>query len=309
MAILGTAAGRTGVFGRTGLAILCIGLGAAGPPPPEVADGLALFKQGRFAEAQREWREAADAGDANAALYVGVSEDVGLGVQRDSGQAALWYAKAAALGSATAMFNLAVLYDAGRGVRPDPAQAALWYRRAADHGYARAEYNLGLMNQDGGGIPRNRERALYWFRRAAHHGLAAAQMHMAQLGDRSRAAGPRLAEDSSLQAFQEAETVLLSRKPEEVSRAAQLFHAAAEANNALAAYDLAYCYENAIGVPRDMKRAFQWYSRAAEGARDEGLKSLASNSAAALAGRLTPLQLSEVHADPGFSRPGTEPGR
>lgn len=252
------------------------------------AEGLIDFQQGRFAEAQAEWRTAAAAGDADAALFLGVAYDVGQGVPQNPVQAADWYARAASRGSVPAMFNLGVLYDIGRGVARDPAQAAQWYERAAQQGYARAEYNLALVYQDGPGIPQDRKRAQYWFWRAAGHGITAARSHLAGYASPARSALPRRAESPALELFQQAQLALLSRKPEDISRAAALFRVAAEHDNPLAAYDLAYCYENGIGVPRNVDEALRWYRQAASRARDDGLRSIASNSAATLARQLAP---------------------
>ena len=254
----------------------------------DTANGLSEFQQGRFAEAQAEWRVAAAAGDADAALFLGVVYDVGQGAPQSPAQAADWYARAASLGSVPAMFNLGVLYDIGRGVGRDPAQAAQWYERAAQQGYARAEYNLALMLQDGPGIPRDRKRAQYWFWRAAGHGVTAARSHLAGYAAPAKSALPRRAESPAMESFQQAQLALLSRKPEDIGRAAALFRVAAEHNSPLAAYDLAYCYENGIGVPRNVDEALRWYRQAASRARDEGLRSIASNSADTLARQLTP---------------------
>ena len=113
------------------------------------SQGLAEFKQGRFAEAFQEWSSAAEAGDARGALYVGVLYDTGLGVPQDYNQAMAWYRRASDAGSPAGAFNVGVLYDAGIGVGKDPAQAAAWYSLAAKRGFGRAEYNLGMLYETG----------------------------------------------------------------------------------------------------------------------------------------------------------------
>ena len=275
--------------GKLRLAAWCLALCMiALPVQANTVDGLMDFQQGRFAEAQGEWRVAAAAGDPDAALFLGVVYDVGQGAPQDAAQAADWYSRAAGLGSVPAMFNLGVFYDIGRGVGRDQAQAVRWYERAAEQGYARAEYNLALIYQGEPANSQDRKRAQYWFWRAANHGITAARSHLAGYAAPPRATVPRRAESPGLESFQQAQLALLSRKPDEIGRAASLFRTAAEHDNPLAAYDLAYCYENAIGVPRNMNEALRWYRRAASTARDEGLRSIASTSAEALARQLTP---------------------
>ena len=271
------------------LAILCLA-GMGSPARADTAAGLADFQQGEFAEAQTEWRAAAAQGDATAALFIGVSYDVGEGVAPDVRQAAAWYATAAKLGNPAAMFNLAVCYDTGRGVERDPTQAIAWYEQAANQDYARADYNLGLIYLDGSGVPRDQDRAVYWFRRAYSRGIAAAKLHLGKREGTLRHAelAPEHAENSSMQAFQQAQAILLNRTADKLGQAVSLFRTAAENNNPLAAYDLAYCYENGIGVRTDRMAAYRWYRRAAAQAQDDGLRSIARSSATALAQTLSP---------------------
>ena len=261
------------------------------PAHADTATGLSHFENGQFAEAQADWRAAALAGDADAALFVGVTYDVGEGVPRSGPEAAAWYARAASLGSVTAMFNLGVLYDAGSGVARDSNTAVLWYDRAADRRYARAEYNLGLIYEDGVGVPKDRSRAIHWFTQAAADGVDAARSHLTRLGKTTassggRATGPKQAADPGMRAFQNAEAVFLGRSTDATQEAVTLFKRSAEQNNPLAAYDLGYCYEHSIGVPEDMRQAYQWYQQAVHTAADDALRQMASNSAEKVAREL-----------------------
>ena len=52
---------------------------------------------------------------------------------------------AAQSGDANAQLWLGVMYNFGQGVPQDYAQALSWYRKAAEQGYADAQYNLGVM--------------------------------------------------------------------------------------------------------------------------------------------------------------------
>ena len=241
----------------------------------DVAGGLSDFRQGRFAEAFLEWRRAADSGDARGALYVGVLYDAGLGVGQDYAQALAWYRRAAEAGNATGMFNVGVMYDAGKGVPPDPRQAAAWYARAAANNFGRAEYNLALLYEGGIGVRRNRTRAIQFYIKAARDGISAARDHLARLGY-TDAVTFRPAEDTAVHELQEAEQILLSRGPAAATQAAELFRRAAVGGNPLAAYDLGYCYEHALGVPRDPAQADAWYRRAAMDSSDELLRSIAT---------------------------------
>lgn len=261
---------------------LLFGLAGSAKAGAEAADdvslGLTEFKQGRFAEALREWAHASDAGDSRGALYIGVLYDTGQGVRQDYGKALDWYRRAAEAGSPVGAFNVGVLYDSGLGVAQDPTEAATWYGRAADAGFGRADYNLGLLYESGTGVERNRGKAIRLFEEALRHGVSAALLHLTHLG--VRRAGPVGAgQKSPLMDFQQAQSVIASRSPAEAQQATSVFRQAAQQHNALAEYDLGYCYERGLGVPLDQAQALHWYQRATADAKDDTLKLVAKSGA------------------------------
>jgi TPR repeat protein len=279
---------RAAIAAAAALGVLAI-LGAAAGDAVDVDRGLTDFRHGLFAEAFEDWRLAAAAGDPRGALYVGVLYDSGLGVAQDEVQAMAWYRRAAEGGSAAGAFNVGVLYDAGLGGARDPAQAAVWYARAAAAGFGRAEYNLAMLYETGTGVPRNRARAIALYSRAASHGISAARLHLVALGQvvPDVTTAPQ---DVALQAFRQAQDVLLSRGPAEAADAAALLRRAADQHNALAEYDLGYCYERGLGVPVDQVQAYTWYRRAVTDATDASLRAIAQSSSDALANRITHAQ-------------------
>ena len=119
----------------------------------------------------------------------------GIGVQRDFGQAAEWFAKAAESGLVSAMVENAQALTTGRGQpfsRANPRRAVEWLQRAADAGSLRAKYELGRIYQRGArcscgegnqsnDVSRDRELALLWFSRAAEAGDTAAQVRVAEI--------------------------------------------------------------------------------------------------------------------------------
>lgn len=272
--------------------LLAAGLLAAAATPAwaDARPGLADFEQGRFAEAAQRWQQEAEAGDAQSALYMGVLYDTGIGVVQDYAQALRWYQRAADGGSVAAMFNLGVMHDAGRGVSTDLRQAASWYARAAAHGFGRAEYDLAMLYEQGDGVPRSRARAAELYARAARHGVAEARVHLVRLGQAVPAAAHAAAPDSGMRDFEQAEQILLHRSPGELSRAAELFRRAAAQGNPLAEYNLGYCLEHGLGVPRDPTQAYAWYRRAFQNAADDRLRTIALSATRGLEDRMTQLQ-------------------
>ncbi len=251
--------------------LLLAGL-AMGLATPSRADsaltnqGLAAFSSGRYAEALQDWQWAAETGDGQAALYVGLLHDLGRGVAQDAQAAHSWYERAAALGNAVAMFNVGVLYDSGIGVARDRAMAAEWYRKAATQGMARAAYALGLMHEAGDGVSPDRGQAVRYFRQALTGGVTAARAHLAALGEpagEGRRGKAATRDMDGLAAFERAQELLLRRTPEAAREAAGLLRQAADKGDLLAAYNLAYCYDKGIGLRADRQQAYVWYGRAA----------------------------------------------
>lgn len=288
------------------IVLLLVGL-IASPAMSAPADsrltrqGLAAFSAGRYAEALRDWQQAAEAGDGQAALYIGLLNDLGRGVGQDAQAARSWYERSAALGNAVAMFNVGVLYDSGTGVSRDRATAAEWYRKAASQGMARAAYALGLMHVAGDGVPPDKNQAIRYFRQALAGGVTAAQTHLTALGvpaagaSQEKAAASNAGRDAGLAAFDRAQELLLQRTPEAAREAAALLRQAADKGDLLAAYNLAYCYDKGIGLPADWQQAYVWYGRAAK-SQTATVRQAALTGMVTIARKLDPAQLAAAQA-------------
>ena len=91
----------------------------------------------------------------------------GRGVAQDYSQAAIWFRMAAEKGDADAQLLLGLHYEYGNGVPQDYAQAAIWYRKAADQDVADAQNNLGSLYENGLGVPQHYVEACFWLTLAA----------------------------------------------------------------------------------------------------------------------------------------------
>ena len=258
--------------------LLCAASAAKTVQAGLLQEGLLDFQQGRFSEALQAWWRADGAGDPRGALYIGVLYDSGLGVRQDYAKAMAWYRRAAELGSGAGSFNVGVMYDSGLGVGKSARQAAVWYERAGRQGFGRADYNLALLYEAGSGVPRNRARAVILYKLAARSGISAAREHLAALHETAPETARQAPEDA-MQGFRQAQQLLLSRGAAESAHMVELFRQAAGQHNALAEYDLGYCYDAGIGVHRDPAQAYAWYRRAADDAHDNSLKALAQEGA------------------------------
>ena len=100
-------------------------------------------------EAVAVFRAGANRGNAGSMRDLGVSYNIGSGVQQDYAKAREWWEKAAEKGDATAMYNLGVLYENGHGVPQDYAKAREWYEKAAAKDSAEGMKALGVLYQNG----------------------------------------------------------------------------------------------------------------------------------------------------------------
>jgi TPR repeat protein len=110
--------------------------GKTAPPPsgpaahPDLAAGLKAYNVGDHERALKEFRDAAERGNADAQFYVGLMSAEGEGTPRSYEEAVKWYEKAAAQNQPDALLALAKLYVIGGGVAPDSAKALVLYERA-----------------------------------------------------------------------------------------------------------------------------------------------------------------------------------
>ncbi len=259
-----------------GLAFICLRV------TPALADAMrgdAAFSAGDYALAYREWRQAAEVGDASAMTAVGTLYDTGHGVPQDFAMALAWYRAGAFAGDKRAMFNAGAMYDSGRGTAIDRAEAVQWYRKAAEKGDGRAAYNLGVIYRDGDGVRRDTTAAIKYFQVAAAAGLVAARTNLAALGrplapesgrnPRPRAAPPpapstpdELEEIARFQKAALARAAVDAGSSKAVSTLVPVLTDEAGKGNTLAQYDVGFIYEHGVGVPADPVRSYVYYLRA-----------------------------------------------
>ncbi len=144
---------------------------SAGIATADLAKGLAAYKAGDFAAAQREFRESAEAGEPAAMLSLAFLYMHGEGVSADDREAVHWLALAAEKGLAPAQHSLALAYYEGHGVERNTAVAANYFESAALQGLADAQFNLGVLYARGDGVPRDWRRARFWHEKAAEQGV------------------------------------------------------------------------------------------------------------------------------------------
>ena len=108
-------------------------------------------------------KKAAESGDAEAQLSVGMTYQFGRGVPRDNVKAAKWMRLSAEQGNATAQANLGAMYALGDGLPRDYAEAGKWYRLAAEQGDTASWVFMGEMYKNGYGVTQDLVEAYAWY--------------------------------------------------------------------------------------------------------------------------------------------------
>jgi len=215
--------------------------------------GCNYDEQGKYKEAAKWYRKAAEQGHVEAQTNLGVMCSKGRWVEQDYKEAVGWYRKAAEQGYARAQTNLGLMYEKGQGIEQDYKEAVWWYRKAAEQAYVHAQFNLGLMYSNGQGVEQDYKEAVKWYRKAAELGHARAQNSLGLRYEEGQGVG------------------------QDYKEAVGWYRKAAEQGHALAQTNLGIMYEEGQGVGQDYKEAVGWYSKAAERGSDyakEALKRL-----------------------------------
>lgn len=149
---------------------------AAAKGEPVASYNLALLllngKEQDVARAAGLMRVAADAEIGDAQHGLGVLYSRGLGLERNTAEAAKWFHKAARNGSIAGTVEYAIALFNGEGVAKNEALAARYFRRAASQGNAIAQNRLARLYATGRGVPRNLVEAAAWHLVASGQGLA-----------------------------------------------------------------------------------------------------------------------------------------
>lgn len=109
--------------------------------------GVLLYRLDKSDEAVRLLREAASEGRVPAEIWLGVAKEEGVGCERDVGAAIEIY-RTFADQSSLATLRLGLCFQDGVGVGKDAAMAERLYRRAGDDGQASAWNNLAVLLYD-----------------------------------------------------------------------------------------------------------------------------------------------------------------
>jgi len=116
--------------------------------------------------------------------WTGSDDNLTAYIKGDYVTAARQFREAAEQGDAEAQHSLALLYSSGKGVPQDDAEAMKWYTKAAEQGYAYAQYNLAMGYYFGKGVPQDYVTAYKWLILSADQGEEHAQQALSKLAEK-----------------------------------------------------------------------------------------------------------------------------
>lgn len=137
----------------------------------ELDKGYKLFLKHKFAHAVKKVFPLAQAGSANAQMFMGLMCEEGQGIARDYRTAKTWYLKSAEQGNTVSQYAIGLLYFKGLAVPKSRNAARKWLGLAAEGGHEGARYRLGLLDME---FKNDRERIEH-YRAGAEGGSAEAQ--------------------------------------------------------------------------------------------------------------------------------------
>jgi TPR repeat protein len=121
---------------------------------------------------------AAQKGNVDAEVNLGVRYYLGYLVPQNYPEALRWLRLAADAGSVAAENDLGIMYQLGHGVAQDNVTAVHYYKLAADRGDSFGQNNLGTMYESGFGVPQNDEMAVHYYVLAAANNNAYAESNL-----------------------------------------------------------------------------------------------------------------------------------
>lgn len=146
--------------------------------------------------------------------------------------------KGANEGNARCMNKIGIMHYFGKGVEKDYAKALEWYEKSGDAGFPRAYGNVGYYYEN---VEVNEKEGFNWYEKGALAGDAYCQY---MVGVRLENGAEGVSQD--------------------LFKAYYWYTRSAEQNNERAFYYLGSMYKKGNGVPKDTKKAFEYFKKGAE---------------------------------------------
>lgn len=229
------------------------------------------------------YKKAAEQGNTEAQLDLGVMYMNGLGVDKNIDKFIEWYSKAGEQGNTIAQGVLGRYYFYGNVVDTDYKKAAYWYKKLIEQEDAANEfdlneigYNLGWIYYKGKGVKKDYKKAAHWYKKAAEQGNARAQLILGLMYSMGRGVEQNHKEavnwykKAAKQESVKAQLLLGSMYyngegvEQDYAKAARWCKMAAEKGNPKAQRFLGIMYYGGKGIRQNYERAAKWLTKSAE---------------------------------------------
>jgi len=231
-----------------------------------------------YANALIHFKKAANLNNSIALFYLGILYDEGYGVPKDHEMAFKYYKQSADLGYVLGINNLGILYYYGLGVKKDLNAACLLYKKAVKAGESSTAFrNLGMCYENGhGNFEKNINKAIKCYEKSADLGSEEAVYDLAAVYEGMKDYKKSLA--LYKQASQSNDTIIKAKSlyavgymlnngdgvPKDYKKAVEYFNQSAKFGYSYAYNELGIMYEDGEGVKKDYVKAFFNYRKAAE---------------------------------------------
>ncbi len=198
------------------------------------------------------------------------------------------YAQAANRGNLDAMIKVGVCYRDGKGVRKDTAKAKKWLKLSAESGNIEGMYEYAVFLEE---VDLNTEEAIKWYEEVAKVDKNRCAEVMRRLGICYKVKSAKNTNlKNSIEYLQQAadlrDTEAMRQLgifyeygegvDKDLSKAVNLYIQAADEKNAKAMAKLASCYENGNGVPQNLNKSVEWLRKAVALGDSDAMFNLAS---------------------------------
>lgn len=195
--------------------------------------------------------------------------------EQDSKKAEYWLLKAGNRKDGGSANELAKMYYFGLGVKPDYEKAKHWANQAIKNGFPSARYYLGLMYYEGKGVKQDYKKAADLFKQCTDYYSEDldAQYLLEKMHFYGQVPNPnpgKIERDPKEMDYRPWDLISPLETYQELSLN-RLWINAAIYNDAQAQFLLGEKYEKGIDVQKDIARAVEWYSRAAQQEHPEAL--------------------------------------
>lgn len=230
-------------------------------------DMLAAFARSDYKAGVSIGLPVAMKGDPVAQTLMGISYELGQGVNKDSAEAVKWYRRAALQGNSEAQYRFWNLEPPAEG-----SEAIKFLHRAGLNGHVKAQLKLGFLYLNGFTVKQDQNESIKWYERAAKQGNSEGQRTMALFLDKFNF--PEAAAKYYLLAAEQgddkAQTSLAFMYAQgrgverDLATAVSLWKLAAIKNNDTAMFNLGIAFRNGTGVIKDLAKSVDWFRLAAE---------------------------------------------